>query len=303
MTAPHPAAAPADGPGATRTLPFSLLLPVYAGDRPEFLRRAFDSTVTEQERRPSEVVVVVDGPVPGPLDACLQELAAASPVPTRLLRLPRNLGLGDALEAGLAACAHEVVARMDADDISRPDRFARQLPVIEAGADLVGTGLLEIGDSEHEVVGRRVPPTSPEVISRTARLHDPFNHPTVVYRRSAVAAAGGYQRLPLMEDYWLFARMIAAGARVANRPEPLVLYRVGAGAYQRRGGWRLLRAELGLQVRFLRSGFTTPAQFARNVAVRGLYRLVPAAVRRPTYRLLVATRGERLETSRPDGSG
>jgi glycosyltransferase involved in cell wall biosynthesis len=284
-------------------LPFSLLLPVYARDRPEFLRRAFDSTVGEQQRRPTEVVVVVDGPIPAPLDACLAELAAASPVPTRVLRLPRNVGLGDALEAGLAACAHEVVARMDADDVSRPDRFAQQLPVIEAGADLVGTGLLEIGDDEHEVVGRRVPPTAPDVIARTARLHDPFNHPTVVYRRAAVAAAGGYQRLPLMEDYWLFARMIATGARVANRPEPLVLYRVGAGAYQRRGGWRLLLAELRLQVRFLRSGFTTPAQFARNIAVRGGYRLVPAAVRRPAYRLLVATRGERLDGRRPEGSG
>jgi hypothetical protein len=117
----------------------------------------------------------------------------------------------------------------------------------------------------------------------------------VVYRQSAVAAAGGYEHLPLMEDYWLFARMIAAGARVSNRPEPLVLYRVGAGAYQRRGGLRLLRAELSLQRRFLRSGFTTRGQFARNVAVRGGYRLVPGAIRRPVYRLLVATRGERLE--------
>jgi len=297
--------APADDAPADDApeLPFSLLLPVYARDRPEFLRRAFQSTVAEQERRPAEVVVVVDGPVPAGLDGCVQELAATSPVPTRVLRLPRNVGLGDALEAGLSACAHEVVARMDADDISLPDRFALQLPVIEAGADLVGTGLLEIGDSEAQVVGRRVPPTSPDVIARTARLHDPFNHPTVVYRRSAVAAAGGYQRLPLMEDYWLFARMIATGSRVANRPEPLVLYRVGSGAYQRRGGWRLLQAELRLQLRFLRSGFTSPAQCARNVAVRGLYRLVPAGVRRPAYRLLVATRGERLDSGRPVGSG
>lgn len=278
--------------------PFSLLLPTYARDRPEFLRRAFESTVAEQERPPSEVVIVVDGPVPQALDMCLQDLVTESPVPTRVVRLERNLGLGEALEAGLAACTHEVVARMDADDVSRPDRFALQLPVIEAGADLVGAGLLEIGDSEDEIVGQRMPPTSPTVITRVSRLHDPFNHPTVVYRRSAVAAAGGYQRLPLMEDYWLFARMIANGARVANRPEPLVMYRVGAGAYKRRGGWSLLRAELRLQMRFLRSGFTTPTQFVRNVVVRGAYRLVPAGLRRPAYRRLVATRGERLETSR-----
>ena len=292
-TSTEPACSPAPEP-----LPFSLLMSVYDGDQPDFLRRAFTSTVVEQERRPAEVVLVQDGPLRPALTAALEELCASSPVPVVRVPLPDNGGLAKALEAGLAVCRHEVVARMDADDISTPDRFARQLPEIEAGADLVGAALLEIGIDEHDVVGRRTPPTSEQLIARTARLHDPFNHPTVVYRRSAVAAAGGYEDLPLMEDYWLFARMIAAGAKVSNCPEPLVLYRVGAGAYSRRGGVRLLRAELALQHCFLRSGFVTRRQYARNVAVRGAYRLVPGAVRRPVYRLLVATRGARLERSR-----
>jgi glycosyltransferase involved in cell wall biosynthesis len=293
----RPAVAPpaAAGPADPESTPFSLLMPVYGGDRPEFVRRAFTSTVQEQQRRPAEVVLVQDGPVSSALAACLDALCLSSPVPVRRVELPDNVGLARALEAGLAACSHEVVARMDADDISLPNRFALQLPEIESGADLVGSALLEFGVDEHDVVGRRTPPVSPDVIARTARLHDPFNHPTVVYRRSAVAAAGGYEDLPLMEDYWLFARMIAAGARVVNRAEPLVLYRVGAGAYDRRGGRALLRAELALQGLFLRSGFTTRRQFVRNVAMRGTYRLVPAAVRKLAYRILVATRGERLE--------
>ncbi|MCA1719896.1 MAG: glycosyltransferase [Actinobacteria bacterium] len=279
-------------------LPFSLLMSVYAGDCPEFLRRAFTSSVQQQVRRPDEVVLVQDGPVSVELACCIDALCAESPVPVQRVRLEQNQGLARALDAGLAACRYEVVARMDADDISLPDRFAHQLPEIESGADLVGSALLEIGADEHEVVGRRTPPTTTAVIEQTARLHDPFNHPTVVYRRSAVEAAGGYQHLPQMEDYWLFARMIASGARTTNRPEPLVLYRVGAGAYERRGGRALLRAELALQVLFLRSGFTTWREFARNVALRGLYRLVPAGVRRPAYRLIVATRGERLDRGR-----
>ncbi len=192
---------------------------------------------------------------------------------------------------------------MDADDVSLPERFVLQLPEIEAGADLVGAALLEIGEGEHDVVGRRIPPTSPDVIARTARLHDPFNHPTVVYRRSAVVAAGGYEHLPLMEDYWLFARMIARGAKVTNRPEPLLMYRVGAWAYARRGGTALLRAEVALQTRLLRSGFISRREYLRNVGMRGAYRLVPAAVRRPAYRLLVATRGRRLDAASRAGRG
>lgn len=276
-------------------LPFSLLMAVYEADSPDHLRRAFESSTSEQHRPPDEVVVVRDGPLPADLAKSLDELVAACAVPVRVIPLLRNVGLGVALQVGLTGCAHEVVARMDADDISLPERFLLQLPDIEAGADLVGCALLEVGADEHDVVGRRVPPTSADVIARTARLHDPFNHPTVVYRRAAVTLAGGYQRLALMEDYWLFARMIAAGARAANRPEALVKYRVGAGAYERRGGTALLRAELALQWRFWQSGFTTRPQFVRNVAVRGAYRLVPGAVRRPAYRALVATRGERLE--------
>jgi glycosyltransferase involved in cell wall biosynthesis len=233
------------------------------------------------------------------LSSCLDEVCAHSSLVVRRVRLPENRGLAAALEAGLHACTHDVVARMDADDVSLPQRFALQLPLLDAGAVLVGGGLLEIGGDELDVIGRRVPPTTPEVIRRAARLHSPFNHPTVVYRRSAVLAAGGYQDLPLMEDYWLFARMIAAGARVANLPEPLVLYRVGAGAYERRGGRRLLRAELELQRRFLRAGFTTRPTYLRNVALRGTYRLVPAGLRRRAYRLLVATRGEQLEQRAP----
>jgi hypothetical protein len=284
-------------PDARPALPFTLLMSVWARDKPDLLRRAFASSVTEQTRRPDEVVLVQDGPVPGDLAACLDELVESSPVPVRLVRLARNEGLGRALEAGLAACAHEVVARMDADDVSLPERFAVQLPEIEAGADLVGSGLLEIGVDERDVVGQRTPPTAPETIAKAARLHDPINHPTVVYRRAAVASAGGYEHVSLLEDYWLFARMIQRGARVVNVAEPLVLYRVGEGAYRRRGGVALLVAELRLQVLFLRSGFTTPAQFARNVAIRCSYRLVPAAVRKPLYRLLVAGRGARLDAA------
>lgn len=277
----------------TPRTPFSVLLPVYAGDRPAFLREAFRSTVHDQSRRPDQVVVVRDGPVSSDLEVCLEKLIANSPVPVTLIPLDRNRGLAHALEVGLAACEHEIVARMDADDMSMPNRFAIQVPLIEAGADIVGSGLLEFGTGPDDVVGRRTPPCDPEEIARYARFHDPFNHPTVVYRRSAVLAAGGYRDLPLMEDYWLFARMLANGVRAVNVAEPLVYYRVGADAYARRGGTKLLRSELRLQRRFRSEGFTTRAQYLRNVCVRGGYRLLPEWLRRPVYRRVIATYGER----------
>jgi len=276
------------GPGE---LPFSLLLPYYREDRPELLRRAFTSAVHEQHRRPDEVVLVQDGPVDAALAAVVTELVAASPVPVQVVRRPVNGGLAAALRDGLDACRHDVVARMDADDVCLPERFACQLPLVEAGADLVGSGLAELEGTtagEERVVARRTPPLAHDAITARARFHSPFNHPTVVYRRSVVAAAGGYRDLPLLEDYWLFARMVAAGARTANVAEPLVLYRVDGGSYARRGGARLAVAELRLQRELLRMGFTGPLAFARNVLVRGGYRFLPEAVRRTGYRAVFA---------------
>ncbi len=271
--------------------PFSLLLSAYAGDSPDFLRLAFSSSVQEQTRRPDQVVLVQDGPVPDALAGTIADLVATSPVPVQHLVLEENTGLGPALDRGLETCTHEIVARMDADDVSRPDRFERQLPLVEAGADIVGSGLLEFGSSVDDVVGRRTPPVDPDQIRRVIGFRDPFNHPTIVYRKSAVLAAGGYTDMALMEDYLLFTRMVAAGARPANIAEPLVYYRVGAGAYARRGGRALFRSEVALQRRFRRLGITTRGQYLRNVAVRGGYRLVPEPLRKIAYRRLIANRG------------
>ncbi len=272
---------------------FSLLMSVYGGDDPEYLEAAFRSVVHDQTRRPDDVVLVQDGPVPPALDEMITGLIHESPVPTSLLALDSNVGLGLALDQGMAACAHDIVARMDADDIAVPQRFEIQVPLVEAGVDLLGSALLEFGSGPEDIVGRRTPPIDPAEIVRYARFHQPFNHPTVVYRRSVVQSVGGYRHLALMEDYLLFARMIAEGATVGNVEAPLVLYRVGDGAYARRGGVTLLKSEWALQRKLRMMGFTSRMEFVRNVVVRGGYRLVPVRLRTTAYRRLIATKGRR----------
>lgn len=273
-------------PVVPTTLQFSLLLPVWDGDDPGHLAAAFDSAVITQTCRPDEVVIVRDGPVSETMTQQLSALATSSPVPVVIVELEHNSGLGPALDAGLARCSHDVVARMDADDIAVPDRFERQLPLMH-WADIAGAGLLEFDGTVDNIVGQRTPPVGTAEIAAYARVHDPFNHPTVVYRRSAVIAAGGYGDLPMMEDYWLFARMLRGGATAVNIPDPLVYYRVGADAFRRRGGWVLLKSEVRLQRRLLDEGFVSRVEFARNLVMRCAYRLVPWQVRRGLYRAFV----------------
>jgi glycosyltransferase involved in cell wall biosynthesis len=270
---------------------FSLLMPVYFGDRADHFLRAFLSTVTEQTVKPAEVVIVEDGPLSPEMHATLGRLAHESPVPIVRVSLEANVGLALALEAGLAQCSNEIVARMDADDISEPTRFEKQMALMAKGYDLVGAGLIEFEGHESVTGITRTPPTGDDIAS-SARLAQPFYHPTVVFKKSVIAAVGGYRDIGPMEDYWLFARVIHSGANVANIAEPLVRYRISDGAYARRGGWGKLITEINLQRQLRRLGFTSRAQFLRNLIVRGGYRLVPEGVRRTAYRRLIANRFE-----------
>jgi glycosyltransferase involved in cell wall biosynthesis len=259
---------------------FAVLLPVYRGDHPKWVEAAFASVV-HQSLAPTQVVIVRDGPVPARLAALLDQLSAHDAV--SLVALARNAGLAAALNAGLDACRPDIVARQDADDLSAPGRFAATVPLVASRVfDLVGGALREFeavpGDLGEEAV--RVYPAGAAAIRRAARRINPLAHPTVVFRRAALAAAGGYRPFHHLEDYDLWVRLLLAGWKVGNVPNVLVDYRVSAEAYRRRGGLKTLRAEWALQGEFLRRGFTNPAEWARNLVLRGGFELAPLGLRR-----------------------
>jgi glycosyltransferase involved in cell wall biosynthesis len=259
---------------------FTLLLPVYHGDRLDFLREAYRCAVIDQILQPTHVVIVRDGPVSEDVDAFLDTVESEG---ATVVRLSENGGLSAALNAGLDVVTTEIVARADADDICLPRRFSTQIPMIQQGLDVVGSAIEEFEtnpDAPGVVRPRR---TDPGGLAKFARFETPLFHPTVTFRKSAVLAVGGYPELPYLEDYLLWSRMIVAGKRLGNSPEVLVRFRSGAGSYARRGGTRLLRSEIELQKQFLHTGFTTRTQFVRNVVLRGAYRLTPQWIRRTVY--------------------
>lgn len=268
---------------------FSVLMSVYHGDHPAFFRRALQSISSDQQLPPSQIVLVQDGPLPEPLRAVMEEAAKiCAPCPLTVVPLAENQGLAQALQVGLTYCDYDIVARADADDICLPQRFAKQIPLMD-NLDILGAAIAEFSEDERRHGLVRSLPQRAEEIREILPLRDPFNHPAVVIRKGAVIAAGGYDNRTKMEDYWLFARMIHGGARVANIPDVLVYYRVGAGAYHRRGGWDMLHAEWELQRAMRELGVTSRFQMWRNMAVRGTYRLIPAQVRKALYHAAMRT--------------
>lgn len=240
---------------------------VYDGDDPRWLQEAMES-ILNQTCRPSEVVLVVDGPVRDALNAVITHYHETAGV--RLIRFAVNRGHGDARRAGLEACTYPLVAIMDADDVSVPDRFEKQLSFFaeHPDVDVVGGNISEFIDSPEHPVGKRIVPEADAQIKAYLRYRCPMNFVTVMFRKAAVEEAGGFLDMYCEEDYYLWARMYLRNMTFANVPDILVNVRVGREMYSRRGGLRYFKSELAMQKYMLENGIIRGPAFALNVLKR-----------------------------------
>ena len=108
----------------------SVLMSVYIKENPTFLKDAIES-VQNQTLKPSELVLVEDGPLTPELYQVLDQLEAESDIPVKRYPLEQNQGLGLALRQGVLQCQYDIIARMDTDDIAVPDRFEKQVQLME----------------------------------------------------------------------------------------------------------------------------------------------------------------------------
>lgn len=263
----------------------SVILPTYANDDPDELGTAIKS-VLDQTRIPDEVLMVKDGELPSELEAIVEQFEIEHPSILRSIQIPTNRGLGNALRTGVEEAAHEYIARMDADDISVPARFERQLNFLVENpeVDIVGGYIEEFDTDPKNTVGRREVPTDHQDIEQMARFRSPMNHGTVVFNREIALEAGNYRDVDRMEDYDLWVRMLLDDATFANIPEVLVSVRAGEELYGRRGGWEYAREEFRTQTEFYKRGFTSLPVFLFNTASRGGLRLAPDRLRAYIYR-------------------
>lgn len=225
---------------------FSVSICVYGKDDPQWFRRAVDSVVN-QTLKPSEIVIVVDGPVPEELGMVINEYEKDSLF--KVVRLKQNRGHGEARRVGLDNCSNDLVALMDADDISLPERFKKQVSIFQNDPTLsiVGGNISEFIGNETNLVGYRIVPDQHKEICQYLKKRCPFNQMTVMFKKADVKNVGGYVDWYCNEDYYLWARMYIAGMKFANSPDVLVNVRVGKDMYKRRGGWKYFKSEARLQ--------------------------------------------------------
>lgn len=261
----------------------SALVTVYHRIVPTELQETLDS-LSAQTRPADEVVIVQDGPISDELQRIIDAFVERTPG-ARTIVLARNQGSGPASEAGLKTITTDFLARLDADDIAFPERFEKQLAFFEQhpDVDVLGTALAEFHGSTETVVGKRVLPETHAELTKYALINSPINNPSVMMRTAAVKAAGGYRAVHHMEDYDLYARMLASGARFHNLPEALTYFRSSDDVFERRTGKGMFAAERQMQRNLVSYGLISKPRAMVNLVVRTAYRMLPAAALKKAY--------------------
>ena len=269
---------------AEQYVAYSVLMSVYSKENPAWLKLAIESMQT-QTLPTSDFVLVCDGPLTPELDGVIAEKRRQMGETLTVVRLEKNMGLGNALNEGIRNCRKDLVARMDSDDIACLDRCEKQVAVFNEHPEVSicsGT-ILEFSETPEDADRRRMLPEGNEAIREFAKRRSPFNHPCVMYKKSAVEAVGSYQHFYRLEDYYLWIRMLMAGYEGYNIQEPLLYMRAGTSMYKRRAGWRYAKTQIELFRFMWKQGFINAWQYAESCIIRSSSALSPNWLRKYMY--------------------
>lgn len=262
---------------------YSVLMSVYCKEKPEYLKEAI-SSILNQTVKTDDFVIICDGPLNKGLDSVITEFVTNAPGLFNIYRLPNNLGLAKALNNGILQCKNEIIVRMDSDDISVPERVEKQLKAMsENNADIVGSNIIEFEGSIGNTKSIRQVAQKHEDIVAFAKKRSPFNHPSVIYKKSAVVDSGLYEDYRFFEDYNLWATMLSKGYKGYNVQENLLYMRAGAGMYKRRGGLGYVKCIIRFKNHLRNMKFISLKGFLVGVIGHIIVSLVPNKLRTMVY--------------------
>lgn len=264
---------------------FSVLLSVYKDERPEYLHQALTSIWDEQLLKPDQVVLVQDGPLNEALYSVIILWKDWLGSIFTVIDLPVNVGLGKALNQGIEHCSYDLIARMDSDDVSYPDRFSTQVQFMVDNPDIAAaSSFIEEWSADLSSLTslKRLPCTYGALLVY-AKKRCPLNHPVTIYRKSIIKACGGYPPLPKSQDYPLWATLLVRGYKLANIPLVLLKMRTGDEFWKKRAlkhlKFEIMNFNYQRRIRFINN-----FEYIRNISIRILLRLSPAFCKKIAYK-------------------
>ncbi|WP_121973803.1 glycosyltransferase, partial [Acinetobacter stercoris] len=246
----------------------------------KFLNECFDSIWTNQNIKPNEIILVLDGSINSELESVVESWQKKIGSALKIIPLPQNMGLGKALNEGLKHCSNDWVFRMDTDDICTPERFEKQIKYIEENPEVVlfSSQILEFNNNPNDASVVKSVPVEHNDIVQFAQKRSPFNHMAVAYKKPVIEQVGGYQHHLFMEDYNLWLRVIGAGYKVGNHPDVLLYARVGNGMHARRKGLQYIKSEKQLLDLKKKLKLQSPLYANMLFLARASFRLLPASL-------------------------
>ena len=265
---------------------FSVLMSVYIKEQPEYLRDSLTS-IFNQTLTAKEVILIKDGPLTDELNAVIKQFEQEHKE-LRVIPYKVNRGLGKCLNDGIKLCTYEIVARMDTDDIAKPERFEEEYNFLSTHPeyDIVGSWIDEFISTTNNVIAKRKVPQHHKDIYEYAKHRCPVNHPTVMYRKKAVLAVDGYLEKYFPEDYFLWIRMLMNGAKFYNINKSLLWFRYSPDTIKRRGGWKYAKDEAIIQYNIYKLGFINFTTMVENVMIRFSTRILPHSIRKWIYKMI-----------------
>mgnify|MGYP002624857641 CR=1 FL=1 len=228
----------------------AVIMSVYKNDTAEYVKMAVDS-ILGQTYNDLDFYIQYDGQVAVEVDNYLTNLGDER---IHILRREENKGLACSLNDLLSVVlpkGYEFIARMDADDMSSPERFEKQVNFFKEnkGTDCLGTWAVEIKSDGSEFFKKQMPVTH-ENCRDFFMKRDCLIHPTAMFRRSYFEKAGKYPEDTFFcEDTMMWARGFANGCSFANLPEYLYKFRLNDDFFNRRRGWKHAKSILLLRRR------------------------------------------------------
>ena len=264
---------------------------VYINSKPDEFLVAFGSIVN-QTIPPDEIILIIDGPISTDLEYAINTIDSTK-TNLHIIRFKENKGLGNALKIGVEQSSYDLIARMDSDDISLPDRFALQLNYYQQHpeTDILGGQISEFIDKPDNIIGKRKVPLENDAIYAYMKKRCAMNHPTVMFRKESVIKAGNYQDWFQNEDYYLWIRMITKNCIFANLDKVLVNIRVNHDLYARRGGVNYFKSEAGIQILMRKLGLISWFREIYNISIRFFGQiLIPNKLRAFFYQSLLRSK-------------
>lgn len=229
----------------------SVLMSVYKSEKPAYLDMSLRSVWDDQSLKPDEIVLVKDGPLGSELDSVVDKWKTILDDKLILIANVENLGLTKSLNKAIAASHGKYLARMDSDDISLPDRFAKQKDFMESHTeiDVVGGGLQEIDENGNWGAERLYPSDSSGMKEYIVKAN-PIAHPTAFIRKSVFDNGYKYdEKYRKNQDLKLWFDLLKSNHQLANIPEVLLYFRRTSDTYLKRKSKESIRSEVKIYLK------------------------------------------------------